>query len=1494
MAGKLSFSIALNLLTENFRKGAGTVKNSFRSMQMQILAFTAALGAGGLGLSGLLTRFKDVARETSRVTTALKNVSNGIAGFADNLRFVNDLAAKYGLEVNALTGNFAKFTASATQANMPMEEQKKVFESLSRASTAFALSAEDTNGVFLALSQMMGKGKISSEELRKQMGERIPVAMQAMAKAAGVSMAGLEKLLKQGKLISSEIIPKFADALNEMIPNVDTDNLEASLNRLSNAFGEIVNASGFQEKYKALIDGLNSLLQAAGKNVQNITVGIVAAIGFVATAGLTKVWKSYSVLASKLEAASIKSNAQLLNAVKARTAAEVELESAKNALINASSSKRLAAKQRLANAEIALTQARVTEEKALEATKEQAQKAADALLLANKEKTAIAYVAIARKKAEAELELEEAKLAALIANDNERLAAEQRLKTAETKLSSLAAQEIQANEAAKSAAAAAASVKTASNWSRAYSTVKAGAAKLAVSLKAMWNTFAPAVIISAIIAIAGYFRNLYQESKRIKNIFSDYRKEAENTGNTLEIKMLQTQLDIMNDKTKSQKEINAAQEALQEMLGDEKLSQEQINEKVKKRIELLKEAARADFLAQKAVEVEDKIKTNASSIGLTAEQVKKLAEQRAKEGKSTDYYNQIGRAYAERGVKGTYSASKADKIIKETIKDLEVLADANEELKNSVDFINKNTKTITGEDKDKNAESLRKKRLEAEEWLLNKQKELENEKEKSGLEHEQRMLDLEEDGFNKRQKQNELNYRKELLSIKQFEAEKRKEQFEAAKKIYVSENGGNEKGFDFNVFDMSKLPEGLRPGDIQSEIANRETQATEEHEKATTDLLKSMLDKYRDYNEQRKEINKQYSDDETALVELRNEKNASAIDAALAELKKAREKAIKEINDTEAKEFMKSTDLFVELFENASEKSVGELKSVIDKATELRKVLKDSSADIPEWFIDSQIKNKETLSPEQLNQAREAVKKYIEELRKQPGVIKDYEDAVKSLLNSFGDRSPLLAFSRELGKGTAKIKEGAATGDISKTGEGVEGISNAVQQLTPVLEKFGDDLGKIFGDGVAEFMKGLTKAIGTIAEIGSGVGKIMSGDVSGILDVVSGVAKIFEHSKQVNKEHREALRLLEMQVEEQKHLYNLEKQRASLAFEKGTAIYGSDKWGKASNAAKVYNDTVKQLDKSLKALKDVDVVTGSKTSGWWFWKKQKDVWSDLLSAYPDLIDANGKFNKSLAETILAERTLTDDGRRAIQQAIDNTDLLEEAFAEMKNYLSGIFGDIGNSMMDAFVDAFKGVKNALSDFADSAGDILGKLVKDFIYSIRLAPIIEKASEDAEAVMKDKNLTEEQKNQKLTEITGNLVDDLLNQGDNVFSDLEYWGKVIEEKTGKNPYASSGVNQTASFGSSQGMDQDTGNRLIGIFTALQMSGIKIEGLLSAITVSGNNIFNMNVSINDELQKQTGLLNELKKIQLNSFYEIEGTKSALANISGVLERIDKNTGRL
>jgi tape measure domain-containing protein len=129
----------------------------------------------------------------------------------------------------------------------------------------------------MALSQMMSKNKVMAEELRLQLAERMPVAIQAMAKAAGVTVNELDALMKQGKVMAADVLPKFADALNELIPNVDTNNLNKSLVDLSNAFTNLVKGFDIKGKFKGIVDAVTGLLSKLGEHTTAVAAVIKGA-----------------------------------------------------------------------------------------------------------------------------------------------------------------------------------------------------------------------------------------------------------------------------------------------------------------------------------------------------------------------------------------------------------------------------------------------------------------------------------------------------------------------------------------------------------------------------------------------------------------------------------------------------------------------------------------------------------------------------------------------------------------------------------------------------------------------------------------------------------------------------------------------------------------------------------------------------------------------------------------------------------------------------------------------------------------------------------------------------------------------------------------------------------------------------------------------------------------------------------------------------------------
>ena len=599
MAGRLSFSIAVNLLTENFKKGASSVSNSLKSMQMQVLTFAAALGAGGLSITGFLTSLIRTARETSRVITALKNVSGGAANYAKSQQFLLDLAKKYGIELLALTGNFAKFTAAASNAGVAMADQKKIFESVSRASVAFGLTAEDTNLTFLAITQMMSKGKISSEELRRQLGERLPIAMSAMAKAAGVPINKLDKLLSQGKLMSNEVLPKFADALNEMIPSVNTDNIETSINRLKNAFTEFTKGTGIQNTFKKIVDISTSAISNIRSTFSGMVAFIISIIGGKLIQSVSSFFKKESIILDKAVRDHEVAETQKAVATQRRVAAEESYLKVRIASETMADGKRLASAAQVNKALQVLEAARVTEKKAF---------------------------------------------------DNARLTSEK-----------------------------ATAVQSLTALKRGQVIMMSGLAKVASSLRALWSTVWPMLLITAIAAVISKLVNMYTEAKRVKGIFDDYKKGLEQSGNTEEVTKMQALLDIMNDRNRSQTEINNAQSELQKMLGIEKTSQADLNGLVKKRIELLKNAARAEYAANELAAAEGSNRELSAKTGLSESQMDRLAK--LYQGKDTstqnkDYYYQAAQQeYRKNGTK-YYNRNSLDSALEEYAQNMRKIADA--------------------------------------------------------------------------------------------------------------------------------------------------------------------------------------------------------------------------------------------------------------------------------------------------------------------------------------------------------------------------------------------------------------------------------------------------------------------------------------------------------------------------------------------------------------------------------------------------------------------------------------------------------------------------------------------------------------------------------------------------------------------------------------------------------------------------------------------------
>jgi len=212
------------------------------------------------GIAGSTEKVVELGMSFEKLSKQLEFATGSAQSGMQAMDFVRELAGRLGLDIESAAQGFAKLAASARGTALDGQEARNAFEAIATASRVMGLSTEETNGALLALSQMISKGKVSAEELRGQLGERLPGAFQVAARAMGVTTGELDAMLKSG-LAVEEFMPRFSrQIMQEMGGAAEgaANSLSAAVNRMGNAWTEflltVANSGPMQEAGHAVND----------------------------------------------------------------------------------------------------------------------------------------------------------------------------------------------------------------------------------------------------------------------------------------------------------------------------------------------------------------------------------------------------------------------------------------------------------------------------------------------------------------------------------------------------------------------------------------------------------------------------------------------------------------------------------------------------------------------------------------------------------------------------------------------------------------------------------------------------------------------------------------------------------------------------------------------------------------------------------------------------------------------------------------------------------------------------------------------------------------------------------------------------------------------------------------------------------------------------------------------------------------------------------------
>lgn len=598
--------------------------------------------------------------------------------------------------------------------------------------------------------------------------------------------------------------------------------------------------------------------------------------------------------------------------------------------------------------------------------------------------------------------------------------------------------------------------------------------------------------------------------------------------------------------------------------------------------------------------------------------------------------------------------------------------------------------------------------------------------------------------------------------------------------------------------------------------------------------LSGLLAKYRDFEAQRAEIRRQGNEDIAALEEQRTEANSEQIDRAIAVARQKIEEDIRSVNDAEAASISKDNGFLKQLFGDYLSLSFDKLRELIAQAKELQAYLNGKGSAEGITFISAaDLKNIEK-SPAELDKLRKALDKLLQTGKK--GGTNKWENIFKTFE-----------------KGLAELKGANGIKDISGAIGTIGGVAaDAAGELAAMFDQMGDTQ-------TADAISGVQQVMSAVSNIGQGFAK--GGIVGGIGAAIGEAMNFIGQAFAAEARHREALKEIERAKLDFQRQYNLALLEQNLLLKEATSVFGERQIMKAANAMQVYKEALSQFEAEMKGstptmnwierftgdafgtyaarmaqyregiygLASAQIVTGHKKTGLFGWGKGKDLYSSILSVYPELIDANGELDTAMLQTILDTRKMSDETRKYLENLIELKDAMDEAEQALEDYLSSTFGSLGDSVLDRVRDMAKGVTGVYGDMCDDISSKLEELAEQVVYSLFFADKFDKLQDDLKSIYAS-GKSEEDIAYDVMDLLDDFYSGIGSNMDAAEAWMEEFAKRAEEM-GYELWKPDATTQSGKAGAFTTMTQDQGTKLEGLMTSLQMHGASVDDKMDDI---------------------------------------------------------------
>lgn len=200
--------------------------------------------------------------DTMRETDLMRRSLTGLTKSPQDWEFIRQQSYRTGTRIEDTAKGYKNFYSAANMAGFAKGDIQGMYGDLLTSTRSIGASPIQTQGALLALEQMISKGTVSMEELRRQLGNALPGAFEIGAKAMNMTTAEFNEFVKSGKLASNVFVPRFIKKIKEEFAGgfvESTKSIDFALNNLHNSWVDFISDIGSSFFGQSLARAINSL-----------------------------------------------------------------------------------------------------------------------------------------------------------------------------------------------------------------------------------------------------------------------------------------------------------------------------------------------------------------------------------------------------------------------------------------------------------------------------------------------------------------------------------------------------------------------------------------------------------------------------------------------------------------------------------------------------------------------------------------------------------------------------------------------------------------------------------------------------------------------------------------------------------------------------------------------------------------------------------------------------------------------------------------------------------------------------------------------------------------------------------------------------------------------------------------------------------------------------------------------------------------------------------